>query len=84
MNISRQWNTLKVEVTNHLATITINRPAKLNALNIELLHELKDLLLELKMDDTFLVRGLIVTGEGEKAFIAGADIAEMSDIHLAN
>ncbi|MBP9679962.1 MAG: enoyl-CoA hydratase/isomerase family protein [Bacteriovorax sp.] len=80
MNISRQWNTLKVEVTNHLATITINRPAKLNALNIELLHELKDLLLELKMDDTFLVRGLIVTGEGEKAFIAGADIAEMSDM----
>lgn len=81
MNISREWHTLKVDVANQFATITINRPAKLNALNIELLHELKDLLIELKTDETFQLRGLLVTGEGEKAFIAGADIAEMSDMN---
>ncbi len=80
MNINRQWNTLKVEVANHFATITINRPSKLNALNIELLGELKELLIEMQKDEGFSIKGVIVTGEGEKAFIAGADIAEMSDM----
>ena len=60
--------------------ITINRPTKLNALNIELLSELKELLLEIKKDEVFNLKGIIITGAGEKAFIAGADIAEMSDM----
>ncbi|MGZ3745669.1 MAG: enoyl-CoA hydratase-related protein [Pseudobdellovibrionaceae bacterium] len=67
-------------MVNHNAVITINRPTKLNALNIELLGELKELLIELKKDESFAVKGVIVTGEGDKAFIAGADIAEMSDM----
>ncbi len=81
MNISRTWNTLKVDIAHHFATITINRPTKLNALNIELLGELKELLVEMTKDESFAIKGLLITGEGEKAFIAGADIAEMSDMN---
>lgn len=80
MNISKNWQCLKFEMADHFGTITINRPTKLNALNIELLSELKELLQEIKKDENFEIKGLIVTGEGEKAFIAGADIAEMSDM----
>jgi enoyl-CoA hydratase len=80
MNINRDWHTLKIELSNHFAVITINRPTKLNALNIELLGELKELLLELKKDENFSVKGILLTGEGDKSFIAGADIAEMSDM----
>lgn len=80
MNTNRNWQTLKFELKDGFGTITINRPTKLNALNIELLSELKELLGEIKKDETFEIKGLMVTGEGDKAFIAGADIAEMSDM----
>ena len=66
--------TLSFEESNGLGTLTINRPGKLNALNIQVLRELKSFLSELHSSS---LKGLIVTGEGEKAFIAGADIAEM-------
>jgi enoyl-CoA hydratase len=81
MNINREWHTLKVDVKDSFATITVNRPTKLNALNIELLHELKELLQEINKNDEFLIKGLMLTGEGEKSFVAGADIAEMSDMN---
>jgi enoyl-CoA hydratase len=80
MNTSKTYHTLKFEMNEKIGTITINRPTKLNALNIELLSELKELLTDLKVDENFKLQGLIVTGEGDKAFIAGADIAEMSDM----
>ncbi|MDD4974789.1 MAG: enoyl-CoA hydratase-related protein [Bacteriovorax sp.] len=80
MNINKNWNTLKVSTEESFTTITINRPSKLNALNIELLSELKELLIEINKDESFNIKGIIVTGEGDKAFIAGADIAEMSDM----
>ena len=80
MNINRNWNTLKVELKDSFATFTINRPTKLNALNVEVLSELKELLIEINKDEEFKIKGAILTGEGEKAFIAGADIAEMSDM----
>jgi enoyl-CoA hydratase len=80
MTTNKNWQTLTFEVKDHFGTITINRPTKLNALNVELLSELKELLQEIKKDEEFKVKGLIVTGAGEKAFIAGADIAEMSDM----
>lgn len=80
MNTSKQYNTIKFEVSEKFGMITINRPTKLNALNLELLSELKELLTDLKADEQFAVQGIIVTGEGDKAFIAGADIAEMSDM----
>ena len=73
-------NTIKFEKQNELGILTINRPTKLNALNTEVLSELKEFLLELSLDEGFGIKGLILTGEGDKAFIAGADILEMSDM----
>jgi enoyl-CoA hydratase len=71
------FETLKFEIDGEIGTLTINRPDKLNALNIQVLRELKGALTELKSTP---IRGLIVTGEGDKAFIAGADIAEMKPL----
>jgi enoyl-CoA hydratase len=59
-----------------IATITISRPEKLNALNAETLAELSAAFDAVLPDDS--VRGLILTGAGEKAFVAGADIGELS------
>jgi enoyl-CoA hydratase len=59
----------------HVATVTINRPDKLNALNREVLERMIDALDRLRAHGS--VRAVIVTGAGEKAFVAGADIASM-------
>ena len=66
---------------NNIATITINRPTKLNALNSETIQELHDAfeLLENNSD----IRVIILTGSGEKAFVAGADIAEFAHFSIA-
>ena len=71
------FETLSFSVKDDVGTLLINRPDKLNALNIQVLRELKGALTELK---NVPIRGLIVTGAGEKAFIAGADIAEMKPL----
>lgn len=71
------FETLSFDSHDEVGILTINRPDKLNALNIQVLRELKGALTELR---TSPLRGLIVTGEGEKAFIAGADIAEMKPL----
>ena len=68
------FETLSINHDSGIGTLVVNRPDKLNALNIQVLRELKGALTELKNAD---IKGLILTGEGEKAFIAGADIAEM-------
>ncbi len=65
------------EKENGLYLLKLNRPRQLNALNMELLDELDRLLDELQGRD---MRGLILTGEGTKAFAAGADIREMCDM----
>jgi enoyl-CoA hydratase len=62
---------------NAIATITVNRPDSLNAFNTEMLLELHDHIKELSADES--VRVVILTGAGDKAFIAGADIQEMSE-----
>lgn len=59
-----------------LATITINRPKKLNALNKATIEELHNALKELEADHS--VKVIIITGSGEKAFVAGADISEFA------
>ena len=59
-----------------IATITFNRPNALNALNIQLLEELSQVLDEIDNDDG--IRVLVLTGAGEKAFVAGADITELA------
>jgi enoyl-CoA hydratase len=61
---------------NLIATITINRPDQLNALNTETIGEIGDAINSTKDDES--VRVIIITGAGEKAFVAGADIKEFS------
>ena len=67
---------LLIETTEGVATLTVNRPESLNALNGELLGELECALYALENDPA--VRVVIITGAGEKAFVAGADIKEMA------
>jgi enoyl-CoA hydratase len=70
------YETLLVERRDGIAIITINRPEKRNALNIKTREEGAAALADLEMDDS--VRVVIFTGAGDKAFIAGADIAEFA------
>jgi enoyl-CoA hydratase len=65
---------------NGIAVLTINRPDKLNALNIETIGELSSVLDALDTDAS--VRVVIITGSGEKAFVAGADISEFAHFGL--
>jgi enoyl-CoA hydratase len=67
---------LLVERDGAVATITINRPKVLNALNTRTLDELRRTILALRRDDG--VRVVVLTGSGEKSFVAGADINELS------
>jgi enoyl-CoA hydratase len=70
------YENLLYEVNDSIARITFNRPNVLNALNRRTIEELGDCLNEARRDDS--VRVLILTGAGEKAFIAGADINELA------
>ena len=65
------------ETSNGITTITINRPKKLNALNKDTIQELHDAFDNANNDESTKV--IIVTGSGEKAFVAGADISEFAD-----
>lgn len=73
-----QFKNLIVTVREGVAELTIHRPEQLNALNRETLQELTAALENLATDTA--VRVVIVTGAGEKAFVAGADIKEMVDL----
>lgn len=75
------FETLAAEVKDGAAIITVNRAAQLNALNLKVLHELSDAV-NLLEDVPGLV-ALIITGAGPKAFVAGADIAEMETMSHA-
>lgn len=72
------WKYINVEIEESTAVLTISRPKVLNALNQELLNELEEAVasIEQKKD----IRALIITGAGEKAFVAGADIKELREI----
>jgi enoyl-CoA hydratase len=67
---------IKVEKTGGAATVGINRPDKLNALNIKTIKELIEAFTDIRDDDEVLVA--VLTGEGGKSFAAGADIPELS------
>lgn len=70
-----------LEKKDHVAIATVNRPKALNALNFEVLNDLNTLLDEIAADPE--IRVLVLTGSGEKAFVAGADIGEMSTLTKA-
>ena len=71
-----EFKNLLIEKSAGVATLTVNRPQALNALNSELLGELACALYEIEYDPAIKV--VVLTGAGDKAFVAGADIKEMS------
>jgi len=70
------FENLILERDGAIALVTVNRPHVLNALNIQTLDELRRAMIELKDDGA--TRAVILTGAGEKAFVAGADISELA------
>lgn len=87
---AKTLETIKLEVSEAVLTITINRPKAMNALSQQVIAELREVVgylrenLGVKSDDRvdWSLRGIIITGAGEKSFIAGADIAEMNGMNV--
>ena len=72
-----EYQQILTEIKDQILYVTINRAAKLNALNKEVLSDLADVIeFATKSDD---VKGVLITGAGEKAFVAGADISEFAN-----
>lgn len=71
------YENLLIAIENKIALVSLHRPAKLNALNKATLAELHTAFTDLETNDA--VQVIILTGSGEKAFVAGADIAEFAD-----
>ena len=70
------YKNLLYDVADQIAVVTVNRPEVMNALNRETVAELKEAALSVRDDDS--IGGMIITGMGDKAFIAGADINELA------
>lgn len=73
--MSNHYNTVKLDKKQHTAWLTLNRPDKLNAINATMLQELSEAVDKLKEDPN--TRCIIIKGEGERAFSAGADLTEL-------
>lgn len=71
------YNFLKIENNGAICTMTISAPKSLNALNSTILNEINDFLSNLDSN----IKALIITGDGEKSFVAGADISEMATLN---
>ncbi len=69
---------LSLSTNGSILTVTINRESKLNALNTDTIAELKEVIQSVYDDKD--ISGVIITGAGEKAFVAGADIGEFSEL----
>ena len=74
-----EYNFLKIQNTGAVCTLAISAPKSLNALNSTILKELDDFITNIGQD----IRVLIITGDGEKSFVAGADISEMAKLNEA-
>jgi enoyl-CoA hydratase len=75
-----EYNHLKIAEEGTIAILTISAPKSLNALNSTILKEMDDFLTKF---DCNKYRCLIITGDGEKSFVAGADISEMANLNVA-
>lgn len=73
-----EYKNIIINVHDRLATVTINRPDKLNAMNQETTTELEHAFISLVKNDD--VGAVILTGAGEKAFVAGTDIGELAPL----
>ncbi|MEP6926105.1 MAG: enoyl-CoA hydratase-related protein [Ginsengibacter sp.] len=73
------YSTLLTDLENGIFTITINRPDKLNALNKTVLNELEEVMQIIYNDEN--IKAAIITGQGVKAFVAGADISEFLEVN---
>jgi enoyl-CoA hydratase len=80
MTTATMYETILTEVKNEIFYITINRESKLNALNIQTLTDIKNAVLSIYPSND--IKGVILTGAGEKAFAAGADIAEFANFNV--
>jgi len=74
-----EYKNIILEQNGAIAVLTINRPKALNALNADTLTELSTVFDELGRDSS--VKVVVLTGSGEKAFVAGADIAQMKEFN---
>ncbi len=77
-----EFKNIKISIKSKILTLVINRPDSLNALNIQTMEEINEAIQDAMDNDE--VGGVIVTGEGEKAFVAGADIGEISELNEVN
>lgn len=77
-----EFKNLTYEVREKIGIVTVNRPKLLNALNGETIKEMRALLMKIREEKN--VRVLIVTGSGDRAFIAGADISEIEGLGLSD
>ncbi|MDX2302904.1 MAG: enoyl-CoA hydratase-related protein [Microscillaceae bacterium] len=75
---STRYKNLSLELEEEIATIVIRRASKLNALNAETVEDLRKAMNEVSHNTE--IKGVIITGEGTKAFVAGADIAELAQL----
>lgn len=83
MNINTDgFKHITYEQEDKIGILTLNRPSKFNSLSSDVLKELQKILMQMISYKDFDLRGLIFTGAGEKAFIAGADIEEMSEMNI--
>ncbi|MBT8385015.1 MAG: enoyl-CoA hydratase/isomerase family protein [Bacteroidia bacterium] len=75
-----KYKNISIKKADSISLITINRPSKLNALNRETIKELHEAFNKAEDDED--IRVIILTGSGEKAFVAGADISEFADFNV--
>ena len=72
------YQTILTQLNDGIFTITINRPEKMNALNKDVISEIGQAMDEVNSNPE--IKSVIITGAGEKAFVAGADISEFTDL----
>lgn len=77
-----EFNNLELSIEDGILTIIVNRPEKMNALNLATVEELRTAIQRVYDDSE--IHGVIITGAGEKAFIAGADIKEIAELNEVN